>query len=56
MLEHSDDYVIQDVTEEYDDMVEREPEKVDGKKQRVKVAGNLVSMLENLDNEVSMTF
>jgi hypothetical protein len=33
--------------------VEREPETVDGQAKRVKVSGNLISLLENLDNEVS---
>lgn len=46
------DYVVQDVVEEYDDMVDREPETVDGKVQRVKVAGSIVGLVENLDNEV----
>jgi translation initiation factor 3 subunit C len=48
------DYVVQDVVEEYDDMVDREPETVDGKVQRVKVAGSIVGLVENLDNEVSL--
>lgn len=47
------DYVVQDVVEEYDDQVEREPETgADGKVKRVKVAGSIVGLVENLDNEV----
>jgi len=47
------DYVVQDNVEEYDDMAEREPEVKDGKTQKVKVAGSVVGLVENLDNEVS---
>lgn len=47
------DYVVQDQVEEYDDSVDREPQEVDGKLQRVKVAGSIVGLVENLDNEVS---
>lgn len=47
------DFVVQDVVEEYDDMIDREPEEVDGKTQRVKIAGNIIGLVENLDNEVS---
>lgn len=54
LLLSNEDYVVQEHVPEYDDQVEREPETVDGKKQRVQVAGNLISMLENLDNEVSL--
>lgn len=46
-------YVVQEVVAEYDDMVEREPEEKDGKTVRVEIAGNLISLVENLDNEVS---
>lgn len=46
------DYIVQDNVEEYDDMVERTPETEGG---RVKVAGNLISLLENLDNEFAKT-
>ena len=53
LLLNEPDYIVQDQVEEYDDMVDREPEVVDGKKQRVKVSGNLVGLVENLDNEVS---
>ena len=52
LLIEQPDYVIQDVVEEYDDMVEREPQVVDGKTQRVKVAGSVIGLVENLDNEV----
>jgi translation initiation factor 3 subunit C len=41
-------YVVKEVVAEYDDMVEREPE--DGK--QVEIAGNLISLVENIDNEV----
>lgn len=47
------DYIVQEQTEDYDDMVDREPETKDGKVQRVGVAGGLVGILENLDNEVN---
>ena len=46
-------YVVQEVVAEYDDMVEREPEEKDGKTVTVEIAGNLISLVENLDNEVS---
>lgn len=49
------DYVVTENPGEYDDMVEREPKEVDGKKERVAIAGNVISLLENLDNEVSIT-
>ena len=53
LLLNEPDYVVTDQTEEYDDMADREPEVKDGKKVRVAVRGNLIGMLENLDNEVS---
>ena len=53
ILLNEPDYVVREDPGEYDDMVEREPETVDGKKQRVAIAGNVISLLENLDNEVS---
>jgi translation initiation factor 3 subunit C len=43
---------VEETVEDYDDLAEREPETVDGKAKRVKVAGNLISLVENLDNEV----
>jgi len=48
------DYIVTDLVEEYDDMAEREPEVKDGKTQKVKVAGSVVGLVENLDNEVSL--
>ena len=48
------DYIVTDLVEEYDDMAEREPEAKDGKTQKVKVAGSVVGLVENLDNEVSL--
>jgi translation initiation factor 3 subunit C len=47
------DYVVQEVVEEYDDMVDREPEVKNGKTEKVKIAGGLIGLVENLDNEVS---
>jgi translation initiation factor 3 subunit C len=44
---------VQETVEEYDDMVEREPEEKDGKLVKVEIAGNLISLVENIDNEVS---
>jgi len=53
LLLAEEDYVVEDtVVEEHDDMVEREPQAVNGKTQKVKVIGNLIGLLENLDNEV----
>lgn len=46
-------YVVQETVAEYDDMVEREPEEVDGKTVKVEIAGNIISLVENIDNEVS---
>lgn len=46
-------YVVQEEVAEYDDMVEREPESKDGKVVKVEIAGNLISLVENIDNEVS---
>jgi translation initiation factor 3 subunit C len=46
-------YVVQETVGEYDDMVEREPEEVDGKTVKVEIAGNIISLVENIDNEVS---
>jgi translation initiation factor 3 subunit C len=51
LLEHKE-YVVKDNVEEYDDLVERVPEKAGD---RVAVTGNLVSLLENLDNEFTKT-
>lgn len=48
------DYVVEDTVEEYDDMVDREPQTVNGVTERVKVIGNVVGLMENLDNEVCM--
>jgi translation initiation factor 3 subunit C len=52
LLLKEEDYVVREQVAEYDDMVERAPETVDGKVQRVEIAGNLISLVENLDNEV----
>lgn len=46
------DYLVQEIVGEYDDLVERTPEVVDGKKQKVLIAGSLISLLESLDSEV----
>ena len=46
-------YVVQEQVDEYDDMVEREPQMVKGVQQRVQIAGNVVTMVESLDSEVS---
>lgn len=46
------DYLVQEIVGEYDDLVERAPEVVDGKKQKVLIAGSLISLLESLDSEV----
>lgn len=46
------DYLVEDTVEEYDDMIEREPQVVNGKTQKVKIIGNVVGLMENLDNEV----
>ena len=54
LLLENPNYIVQETVEEYDDMVEREPEVVDGKTKRVAIAGNLVSLVENLDNEVNL--
>ncbi|WOO77654.1 Eukaryotic translation initiation factor 3 subunit C [Vanrija pseudolonga] len=51
LLQHQE-YVVKDNVEEYDDLVERVPEKAGD---RVAVTGNLVSLLENLDNEFTKT-
>jgi translation initiation factor 3 subunit C len=53
LLLDNPDYIVEENVEEYDDLAEREPETVDGQAKRVKVSGNLISLLENLDNEVS---
>lgn len=53
LLLENPDYIVQDAVEEYDDMVEREPEEVNGKVQPVRIAGSIVGLVENLDNEVS---
>ncbi len=47
------DYQVVEEVEEYDDMVERKAGQGSEKDvQRVKVRGSLISILENLDNEV----
>jgi translation initiation factor 3 subunit C len=46
------DYVVQENVDEYDDMADRTPETEGG---RVGVPGNLISLLENLDNEFAKT-
>ena len=53
LLLEQPDYIVQDQVEEYDDLVEREPEVKDGKTQRVTIGGSLIGLIENLDNEVS---
>jgi len=52
ILLDNEDYVVQETVEEYDDLVERTPSTVGGKTIRVQVAGSLISLMENLDNEV----
>ncbi|AFR95378.1 eukaryotic translation initiation factor 3 subunit C [Cryptococcus neoformans C23] len=49
------DYLVQETVGEYDDLVERTPEVVDGKKQKVLIAGSLISLLESLDSELTKT-
>ncbi|KAK4683847.1 translation initiation factor 3 subunit C, partial [Tremellales sp. Uapishka_1] len=51
------DYVVQDQVEDHeDDDVERTPTvDASGKKERVRIAGGLISLLENLDNEFTKT-
>lgn len=51
LLLDNKDYIVQDNVEEYNELEERTP--VGGK--RVAVGGNLVSLLENLDNEFTKT-
>lgn len=46
-------YMVEETVEEYDDMVEREPQIVNGTTQRVRVIGSLIGLMENLDNEAS---
>ncbi|EIW71751.1 hypothetical protein TREMEDRAFT_43048 [Tremella mesenterica DSM 1558] len=55
LLLKESDYMVAEVVPEYDDMVDREPEEVDGQKQRVIVAGSLIGTLEGLDNEFTKT-
>ncbi|WVQ66549.1 eukaryotic translation initiation factor 3 subunit C [Kwoniella botswanensis] len=55
LLLDNPDYVVQETVGEYDDLVEREPQVVNGKKERVTVAGSLISLLESLDNEFTKT-
>ncbi|WWC93074.1 eukaryotic translation initiation factor 3 subunit C [Kwoniella dendrophila CBS 6074] len=55
LLLDNPDYVVQETVGEYDDLVEREPQTVNGKKERVAVAGSLISLLESLDNEFTKT-
>lgn len=52
ILLSTDDYVIKESVDEYDDMVERTRESEGG---RVAVPGNLISLLETLDNEFAKT-
>lgn len=52
LLLKEQDYTVKDQVPEYDDMAERTPQTEGG---RVAVAGNLVSLLENLDNEFTKT-
>ncbi|WVQ75178.1 eukaryotic translation initiation factor 3 subunit C [Cryptococcus sp. DSM 104548] len=49
------DYIVQETVTEYDDLVERTPEVKDGKKEKVVIAGSLISLLESLDNEFTKT-
>ena len=53
LLLDEEDYIVEDTVEEYDDMVEREPQTVNGRTEKVKIIGNLIGLLENLDNEAS---
>lgn len=47
-------YVVREVVEEYEPLDERSPEIKDGKiVKRVDISGNLISLVENVDNEVS---
>ncbi|BEI88386.1 uncharacterized protein CcaverHIS019_0111040 [Cutaneotrichosporon cavernicola] len=52
ILLENKDYVVKGDVEEYDDMEERTPETEKG---RVAIRGNIVSLLENLDNEFTKT-
>ncbi|WVN86973.1 eukaryotic translation initiation factor 3 subunit C [Cryptococcus depauperatus CBS 7841] len=49
------DYIVQETVTDYDDLAERAPEVVDGKIQKVVVAGSIISLLESLDNEFIKT-
>ena len=49
------DYMVTETVQEYDELAEREPEVVNGQKQRVEVAGSLAGILENIDNELMKT-
>ena len=53
LLLEEEHYIVEETVEEYDDMVDREPQMVNGTTQRVRVIGSLIGLLENLDNEVS---
>ncbi|WWC65606.1 eukaryotic translation initiation factor 3 subunit C [Kwoniella dejecticola CBS 10117] len=55
LLLDNPDYVVQETVGEYDDLVEREPQTVNGKTEKVAVAGSLISLLESLDNEFTKT-
>jgi translation initiation factor 3 subunit C len=52
ILLENKDYVVKGEVEEYDDMEERTPQSEKG---RVAIRGNVVSLLENLDNEFTKT-
>ncbi|OCF43476.1 eukaryotic translation initiation factor 3 subunit C [Kwoniella heveanensis CBS 569] len=55
LLLENPDYVVQETVAEYDDLVEREPQTVNGRTEKVTVAGSLISLLESLDNEFTKT-
>ncbi|WVQ96216.1 eukaryotic translation initiation factor 3 subunit C [Kwoniella sp. CBS 9459] len=55
LLLENPDYIVQETVTEYDDLVEREPQTVNGKVEKVTVAGSLISLLESLDNEFTKT-
>lgn len=54
LLEGKREYIVKEEVEEYDDSVERVPGQGEEKgNETVKVRGSLISLMENLDNEVS---
>ncbi|WWD20075.1 eukaryotic translation initiation factor 3 subunit C [Kwoniella shandongensis] len=57
LLLSNPDYVVQETVADFDgdELAEREPKTVNGKTERVAVAGSLISLLESLDNEFVKT-